>query len=1801
MPSLSVASAIAAFNSSTLAAGTRISDNNVEVSQNIDALQAMFAAGLLAGIDLNGAGREIIAVTPAQAAADSGALGVISSKIELDQSITAAQAASATLASGFLRFAVVDTAANIVANLPAIQALAFASLLDVVRITDGSGHYIWDAASIPVFNLSAAQVSANMDALGFISTAQNYQIHLTDGGTPTIIIPVWDGNSSFFRNVISQIQSPFNLTYGGPIRPQVVASIEVGVDRFTNQLVSGLPANPIAPLGTLNVSGLPSNMTILEWQARITNYLDSLQLAAAAGKISSIQLRDGGLNLLSVTPAQLTSDATAISLLTPNYAFSQIITASQTATTLAAGFLNFTVQDSIANILANVSAIDALARKGQLGKTRFTETNPDIVMSAAQLAQAAYVLSFGGENPARTITLSDAGTPVVTIAADVLANSAVRASVLNDITNGYTLNISGYFGAANAAALVTENNKVLSSLAANGLHVADFANNVVSNLASLQVLAAAGKLASVDLLNGGVPNLNISGATATADALALAKITSPYTISSTTAPPQSLSSSSLLSQLDSLETQAAAATLGPITLTDGGTPNLTISAAQFQSDIVALSKINSPYTVTIPNANAPSSGPNLTITLAPWQVNASTLTVLAHTSYNGAKSLAFSGPLSAAEAGALGSITTGFTFSGPINVVDSSGSVVSNEAAIQSLTTVATVTIQLTDSGNPTRIAVNAAQVAAAPAIFGASSIITSPWSLTESVTAGSAVGVASGIPGGGYNTVTVIDSAANIQSNLSSLEAIALNGKLNSVRLTDAGVFNISAATFAADFDVLRLISGGTISLTDTGTPDITLQNWQISSGLTVATNPLTKVNTLFTFKVNGDLRENFAASLDSSSVISHLDAGGLIVRDWPNNFPSVLTLLEDLAVNGKIASVDTRGGIPYFSLTTAQYVTVSVANGFLSRFNTPYILSKTIDTTQLATPLDSHFRNFTVQDSWANFIANLPAIEALASQDLIGRVAFTDVAPRLVLSAAQFMANADVFMGIDANPYPVVFTDAGAPVITLHSYQLNFNMRNDVLDTIATPWTLQISDSITAGLAGLLAEESNDLLTHLGAPMHIADSGLNFSNYIDQVEYLARLGKISSISLLDTGTPVVYATAAQQATDTHVFGGLISTAYTVVTIGSSTPQTRQWGGGSGNWSVGSNWVGGIQPNAGDSILFAGGPGGTITNSGTIPALNNLTFTDASAGWQLSGLTLTLSGGIMAGDTSYGSGTIDASTIAVNGVINVGNQAGGSGTLAIINGGRVTQTGLASANYQLLIGEADGTATPRLAAPAYGVVFVGGAGSKLDMGVNGIRVGNRGVGYLVVQSGGTVVSGTGTGGTTGPAALAVARQGGYGYVSVDGTGSLIQLNGTAYVGRAGSGVMQINNGGTVLAGLDTGGLGNFVVLSANTTDMGGNGHLEVDGAGSLLRVTAGTVGTSGNLTIGQGQGTGQVTVHNGGSIDALGRLIIGNATASGTPGVAGFLFFPGNGALNIANGGTVQVGGGNIGTGATTASGIFVGNQAGDVGRVTIGGGGVLRYTAAGNANAYGMIIGNNGAANGLQAANGFVVVDGTGALLDMANNAISIGHGGGNGTLNILNGGTVNSVSVNSGSGTATVAGIAVGRVGTGTVLVSDAGSSLNVTGGSYIGRGGPGNMTVRNGGTATFSADVLGFGGLGIGQGDPANNRTGGHGYLSVTGINSKLVLNLGTSTGTGGNLSIGLSGNTGEVDVTNGGTIVDHARLIVGSNTVVTSGTISSTINGVGTLVVGSGSAVQVLAENATAGFAGLGCVDGIPDM
>ena len=692
----------------------------------------------------------------------------------------------------------------------------------------------------------------------------------------------------------------------------------------------------------------------------------------------------------------------------------------------------------------------------------------------------------------------------------------------------------------------------------------------------------------------------------------------------------------------------------------------------------------------------------------------------------------------------------------------------------------------------------------------------------------------------------------------------------------------------------------------------------------------------------------------------------------------------------------------------------------------------------------------------------------------------------------------------------------------------------------------------------------------------------------------------------------------------DTYTVGGTLE----VTTGGSITTTT-------GNLLM----LGGTFSVAGGSVSAqeARGLGGAVeVHSGSL-GVDSLTLGDDSFESPAAS-TMTVSGG-----------TVTAGTTVL------GSTAGSGGAL-IVNGGVFTSTG------DLTVGVAG---TGLLQVDTAGTIAVGGTLSRGTGGGTGsIDVANGGtlriglgsttgtlVGDLTLGSGGTLVFNRSNDSTYG------GILDGAGSVTKEGAGTLTLTGANTYGGPTtiSAGTLQFGDGTTT--GSITGDVVNNATLAFNRSDaisyggaitgsgalvQAGDGTLTLTGvsnysgqttvaAGTLEVTTGGSVDSTGNLII--GDGTTAALVVSGGSLtnaaatvgnDSLGNgsatisagtwtntgnLVVGaNAASSalsingtGRVIVGGALTQGGNGTINLASGGTLQIGNGGASgtlgtdlvndgalvfarTGSSSYSGVISGT-----GTLTQQGSGILSLSGA---NTY---------TGGTTIAGGTLNVT-TGGSIDHAAADVSIASGG---TLSVSGGSVSNRIGTvgDSGAGTATVTGGSWTnadelRVGWGDGVVS-ADGTLSISGGTvtntiaYLGAGtgSVGQATVSAGTWTSSDALQIGFGGASGAltvSGGTVNDTDGIIGASLASSGTATLSSGAWTNSGA---LTVGANGGTGTLDMSggalasatgsvgsgagsigtatvSGGTWTNAGDLVIGND-----GTGTLSINGTGTVIVG----------------------------
>ena len=581
---------------------------------------------------------------------------------------------------------------------------------------------------------------------------------------------------------------------------------------------------------------------------------------------------------------------------------------------------------------------------------------------------------------------------------------------------------------------------------------------------------------------------------------------------------------------------------------------------------------------------------------------------------------------------------------------------------------------------------------------------------------------------------------------------------------------------------------------------------------------------------------------------------------------------------------------------------------------------------------------------------------------------------------------------------------------------------------------------------------------------------------------------------AFIDTnGFDIGFATGLQGA------GGLTKVGNGTLTLSGANAQT---GGTTINAGVLTFGVGGTLGAATGTTTVIGG---TLDFSGTTQTQGML---DQSGGTVRSGTmnagTYRLTGGTLAETATINAGAFDLRAGAVNGVL------GGGGALTKTSSGTVT---LAAANtYTGGTTISGGVLNVRNnTALGFGAVTVNGGALELQ---GGVTVGN-----------GLTLNGTGV--SNGGALRSVSGSNTYG-------GPIILVGDASIVSAAGT--LAFNAGGVISGGafaLTLGGDGNGAAtaapISAGTLIKEGAGMWTIGNAGNAISLTTVNAGILQLTTQYSNANSAAVVVNAPGTLQVTNSMMIGSLAGGGrvtlqgpaetltTGGDNNSTIFSGEiseaggvGSLVKTGTGTFTQSGSSTYSGDTTVSGgalivdggsishpvgsVFVGDQAGDSGTMTILNGGVVNAER-------GLIAINDG--------RGSVAVSGAGSLLNVSD-SLGVGSSG-EARLDITAGGAVS-------VGDALVIGVA--ELAQGQVTVSGTGSSLTVDGNLLVSSNGAGSLVVSGGGTVSSM-----FGSLG-------SFTPGTDGDVLVTGAGSRWDIEDA--------LIVGING-TGTVSVAAGGVL------------------------------------------------------------
>jgi hypothetical protein len=468
--------------------------------------------------------------------------------------VSAFLANQAALNAGVGGFSIADTAANVSAQLDALNADAN---INSIVLTDNGD---------PVLTLTATQAMVDGAALGAITNA-NYEIAISDRA--------------------AAVSAAFDL---------LAANAKVSSIGLTD---SGTPILALSAAQALDDAGALAKITNVSYTVAVsdtaTNVASHIDVLNADARIGSITLTDGGSPTLSLTVAQVLADTAALAAITnAGYAIAirgsvADILANQTPLGASAHVGSTNVVDSAANIVANRAALDADA---QITTMTVIDTAANILANSAVLdADPRVTAKVVIDTAANVVALGTGSMPVQV--SDTAANVAANIDALNAATSltSITLTDSGTPSLMLTVAQALGDTTALAKIA-NATYVvaiSDTAANISANIDALDTYAPLG---AITLTDSSTSTLVLTVDQALGDTVALNAIANTSYAIAVAGTAADVSTS-----IDALNSDAR---LSSITLTDSGPAVLTLTASQTLGDTAAFAKIANPaYTIAV--------------------------------------------------------------------------------------------------------------------------------------------------------------------------------------------------------------------------------------------------------------------------------------------------------------------------------------------------------------------------------------------------------------------------------------------------------------------------------------------------------------------------------------------------------------------------------------------------------------------------------------------------------------------------------------------------------------------------------------------------------------------------------------------------------------------------------------------------------------------------------------------------------------------------------------------------------------------------------------------------------------------------------------------------------------------------------------------------------------------------------------------------------------------------------------------------------------------------------------------------
>ena len=504
-----------------------------------------------------------------------------------------------------------------------------------------------------------------------------------------------------------------------------------------------------------------------------------------------------------------------------------------------------------------------------------------------------------------------------------------------------------------------------------------------------------------------------------------------------------------------------------------------------------------------------------------------------------------------------------------INVSDSAANINANQLSLLSLGT-ALKSINLPD-GNVINLNVNASgfYVIAHDAVKLAQEGITFPVNVVDTDANIFANADALAKLGVQIHSITDTSAANTLPTAINAADVIVLAPKLVDSKGVKAVFGNISdsAANVASNLDKLQAIANQikTINLSDSGTPALKITATQLSTGGDAQTLGLITGN--YSLTVSGATVANFANSLSNT----HVTSVGII-----DSATNVLAGLDNLQANAaKLSAITfTDKDTPTLAITATQFASDTAAFGLMTgQYN---ITVTNVSVANMNSTLVNAL-TVTLKDSAVNLLAGLDSVQSQSGY--VTGIKLTDIgAPVIKINATQFSndysslslissnyrlsiqgsiaanlagklgnshwaavsvadsgvnvtKNLDAIQAHTANISGISLTDTSTPILNITAATLTND--GNALSLIGGNYNLAVSGETVAHLA---ADLTNSHVTSVG----IVDSAANVVTGLAALT--TNVNKLSTISLIDAGTPDLILTAASVSSNLSVLNDIQS-----------------------------------------------------------------------------------------------------------------------------------------------------------------------------------------------------------------------------------------------------------------------------------------------------------------------------------------------------------------------------------------------------------------------------------------------------------------------------------------------------------------------------------------------------------------------------------------------------------------------------------------------------------------------------------